>query len=246
MNIIRKWKRFAAAGCRHGDLACAEATRIVTEHVLSTGAEYYDLGDAIDFASLRSKAVGTPDECVDLGADFQSAMDFMRAIRPKVWLQGNHDYRIYQQLKSHRGPVRELARYVVNEIQQVADECGTLIVPYHAKKGWHRIGDLWLCHGYKAAQMALRDHVLYRGGNVAMAHLHRAHWYRPDSANEHYGACVGTLAQPMKLTYAETKLAISSWGHGLISGEYCEDEAVWNLYPWKCAEGGPEECRFPV
>ena len=69
-NITKKWVKFIAVGCSHGNLIDPKAAAAVFEFKRRFNPQrIFHLGDFCDTAALRSGAKGTPDEGKPINSD---------------------------------------------------------------------------------------------------------------------------------------------------------------------------------
>jgi hypothetical protein len=236
-----------ATGCLHSTHACAEYQRNVRAFRKDFRPDdYTELGDLLETTALRAGARGTKDESEPLEPDVNKALAWLQEMRPKRWMLGNHDDRIYQ-LRDHPSAiVAELSRRLVADMEAAAEKVKCRIYPYDIERGWAKVGGMYVGHGYMYNVNALRDHVEMLGGNVVMAHLHVAHTFRARNHGGHWGVCVGTGGDPRTMAYARRRRQTLAWNHGIAYGEFCDDESTMHLLQWNCAHGGTEAPRWLI
>jgi len=248
LNINKKWKKFLVTGCLHSTYACEPYKNNVREFKSRFQPDIHvEAGDVIDFTAIRSGAKGTKDEAVPLVTDLQGGLDWLKEMRPDVWLLGNHCVRPYELLSHPNSTLATLASYIVKDMQDTAKEIHAKIVPYDVEDGWYALNDETLVgHGYMYNMNALRDHVEMAGKNVIMSHLHHPHEHSGRSLKSPWGMCVGIGANPKLMNYARRRRNTLTWAHGFAWGEFTDTSTVAHLHKWKCANGEVEECRLPV
>lgn len=238
--ITQKWTRFVAVGCVHSTHACPVALDNVMAFVNDYQPdERIDLGDVHDWAAFRSGAKGTNDESADLAVDFDAGAEWLKRFRPTKRCEGNHDYRIHRFLDDRNAVVRYCAGKVVEAIRAVDAENGTLVKPYHQRKGWWQLGDTGFGHGWMFNEMAIRDHA-ETYGKCVIAHLHVPGMMIGRTKEAPPCWCVGTLADPDKMEYAQMRRNTLRWGHGLVEGEYSDKQCIVRLRTARCNHGEPE------
>jgi hypothetical protein len=197
------------------------------------------LGDLHDYAALRSGASGTADEFSDLELDFDAGIQWLRRYRPTKRVHGNHDHRIYKLLNDPRAKLALLAKAVTLSIQEVDDENETDVKPYHMRRGWFQFGDLLAGHGWMFNEHAVRDHA-ETFGKCVIAHLHVPSMVYGRTAKPTPAWCVGTMADPDRLDYAQTRRNTLRWAHGVVLVEYTDTHAEVQLITATCNHGAPE------
>ena len=184
-------------------------------------------GDCFDLRCLRRKA--DDDERRDsMEADIDAGLDFMRRLKPNVWLRGNHDERLWDLAKQGDGKLRQLAGLLID---RVIDSIGDTveIKPYHKREGVYRIGSLKIIHGYHSGLTAARQAGLI-WGNVAMGHVHRFSTAPIPGLERRNGRTVGCMCKPdmdYNRASANTLDHENGWLYGLVwpNGDYLAYEA---------------------
>jgi len=229
MNINRKWKRFIALGCNHGNLADQSALKEVLAFKERWKPDTtMHLGDCYDLAALRTGAKGTSDESVSIMDDFNAGTSFLRDLRPNYFFLGNHSSRLYKLQNHHNAIISHCAGQVIGDINDLAKDLKFKIIPYDIDMGWRKFGDCDFGHGYMFNMAAIRDHAEMRGKCV-IAHLHRV-GQEPGRRSDHpVGYCVGALCDISRMDYAKTQRSRTAWSQGFAWGEYCDTETVVRL-----------------
>lgn len=226
MTPTRSWKRFLAVSCSHGHLADPTAIEAVLKFRKEWKPHFTaHLGDFLDLAALRSGAKASPDEAESLFDDFKAGFDFLRELRPNQIFFGNHEHRITNLAQHHNAVLSFACGKALGEIGDLAVKLKAEVVPYDIEKGWRRLGDTLLGHGYMFSSHALTDHAT-TFGKCIIGHLHivgQAVGFRPGAPQAY---CVGTLANIPGMGYARTRKATLRWSQGFAFGEYCDDETV--------------------
>lgn len=239
-NINQRWHKAVLTGCPHGNFACP----VAQDNVMAIVEDFRPdvrvcLGDLLDLAALRSGAHGTADEHASLEDDYNSGVEWLRRYRPTHRCHGNHDHRIYKLLNDRRAVLSRLAQLVVADIEAVDAENHTEVRPYHMRRGWFQFGDTLAGHGWMYNEQALRDHA-ETFGKCVIAHLHVPHMSSGRTLKPTPAWCVGTLADPDRLDYAQTRRNTLRWAHGLVQLEYTETQCEVRLITATCNHGEPE------
>ena len=225
MNPIRKWKKFLAVGCSHGDMIDPSARAAVLQFQKQWKPDTtIHLGDALDMTAFRAGAKGTSDEAAPIPPDLDAGVSFIRDLKPNVYLMGNHEDRLWKLRNHPNAIVSMLSTTIVGRIQ---DECSKLkckIIPY-GFKSYYELGDWKFFHGWFFNEQAARDHA-EAFGNCIFAHTHRAAYAKARNNQNSTGICVGTLMDIARAEYAKNRRATMGWSQGFAWGEYSDDRAV--------------------
>ena len=227
-NINRSWKRLLAVGCSHGHLANPQAQATVLKFKRSWRPQVtFELGDFLDTTAFRAGAQGTPDEGTPIAPDYDAGIKWLRRLEATHVCFGNHEDRLFRLRNSPNAIVAHCAGVVLEGIYGVLDDLGAKSRIYDMEQGWFKLGDTLFGHGYMFNEMALRDHA-ETFGRCVIAHLHKPGVMTGRRLDHPTGYCVGTLSDIPAMSYAKTKRARLSWGHGLVYGEYCDNETrLW-------------------
>ena len=167
---MKNAQRWIAAFDNHGDMCDRRAVELFFDfkrrwkpHTSIHG------GDCFDFRALRRKA--SDEERRDgIGQDIADGCEFLRRMKPDVWLMGNHDARLTDVLG---GDDRKLADLVSPIWDDVTEAAGAAVVkPYDKCKGRHWQGDLLLMHGMHHGLHAAAQAVNDFKANVLFGHIH--------------------------------------------------------------------------
>lgn len=240
---MAKWKRFIAVCCSHGWAVDHESVEAVLKFKKAFGAkEVIHMGDAFDMTAYRSNARGHSDEYADIDADWSAGVNLLERLGTTVFMCGNHEHRIYRLQSAGSSIVAHHAHDAVKQLEKQVKRMKAKFYPYDIKKGFHRIGDLHLCHGYKHSLNAVKWHAEYVGGNVAMGHIHTAEDREFEGLGNRRGFAVGMLADDEKLGYADTWPTRSRWTNAFLWGEYNDKYCIANL----CRKHGKAGWRLPI
>ena len=243
MNITRKWRKLMAVGCSHGGLIDKESAQAVLKFKeIWKPEKTIHLGDFIDTAAFRAGAKGTKDESEPIGPDIDSGLSFLKALRPTLIFNGNHEARLWRLAQHHNAIIRELSGDLIMKIRTRAAICRAEYVEDWSIRSWRKIGNYKFGHGYLYSENFLRD-TAEAHGNCVVAHAHRcgsANGRRDDAAT---AFCVGTLANIPVMDYASARRSTLAWSAGFVWGEYTDDRAVIWLHR---QPQGEKEWRLPI
>jgi hypothetical protein len=227
--IVQKWRRFMALGCTHGDLA--DPSRL--DEAIAFRDRFqpeikFDLGDVADTRAFRSGARGSKDGASDPVPDRNAAAGWIRRYEPTHLTWGNHDWRLVEWQNHPDAVVAFAASLIWEELQKAVREVHAKTRPYHIEKGWFKMGGVHWGHGWMFNQNAVRDHAEMVGGRVVIAHLHTPEQVPGRVIGAGSSACVGTLSDVDKMTYADRNRSKTRWGAGIAFGEISErDTRLW-------------------
>lgn len=225
MNITKRWKRFLACGCSHGELADPKALAAVLRFKAEWKPEFTaHLGDAIDCTAFRSGAKGGKDEAAAVPPDVFAGIEFLESLRPQVYLFGNHEDRLVNLSTHFNAIVAGYASCILDEIRASSKKIKCQIVPYDYKS-FYQLGSFKLIHGTIYTENAARDHAEV-WGNVIHAHNHRASMQTGRRTDNPIGVSVGALMDVRKAGYAKNRKSTYAWSAGFAFGEYTERQTV--------------------
>ncbi len=247
MHITNKWERVLAIGCSHGDKANPEAIKAVLTFAERWKPKHrIHLGDAYDTAAFRTGArpnSGDNDEAAPVAPDIAAGQSFLRAFRPTVFCMGNHEHRTVKLCHHYNQVISVAANAVLESMLLPLKRTNCVVIPYTIHdSGWYKLGGYRWGHGHVFGENYLRD-TAESWGNSVVAHAHRpgvAKARRSDNATA-FG--VGTLADIPALEYASGRRSTLSWGHGMVFGEVCGDQAQLCLWEWP---QGTKDFRLPI
>jgi len=211
MTPVKKWKKWMAVGCSHGELICPESRRAVLEFSKKFRPDFRaHLGDFIDLAAMRggvSSDVDSKDRARNIAQDVSEGISFLYEFSPNVIMLGNHEARLNRMADSPNAVHAHAAMTVLNELGDCAKKLKAKIYPYHNSKGVHRLGDLNLVHGYSCNVSAIRDHA------------------RIDSPT---GYCLGAICN-LDMEYSSSRRASLAHSAGFAWGYYTDNSTSVNL-----------------
>ena len=224
-----KWKRWFACGCSHGDLADPEALKAILRFRNHWNPETcIHLGDAFDTTAFRAGARGTKDEAAPVQPDLLSGIAFLKALRPDVFLCGNHEDRLWNLMEHPNAIVSALATDIVHDIEFTCRKLKCRVVPYNYK-AFVRLGDTKFLHGYLFNEQCCRDHA-EAFGSCVFAHAHRAGQAYGRRWDNPLGTCVGTLMRISAATYAKARRSTLAWSQGFAWGYYSDTRTITWLH----------------
>lgn len=226
--VVKKWKKFLVCGCSHGSLADPKALDAIVKFRKDFKPDtVVHLGDVFDSTAFRTGAKGNKDEAADIDFDVFSGLDFLERLQPHVVFIGNHEDRIWKLQDSPKAIEQKVARDLVRHITKFIrkDLRARFIDHYVITESWAWLGPFKLGHGWMFNESAIRDHA-DMAGSCMIAHLHRAGVERGRILGGATGICVGMLADPNKLSYADRQRAKTKWTQGWVYGEYAGDMLV--------------------
>ena len=216
---------FIAFGDAHGDMAHSESIEALERHIAALKPKHrICLGDMFDFRALRMGIRNNESDAYDdLVSDTTAGYMMLDRLRPTVFLNGNHEYRLYRTAtEGPSGIVRQHATEGVEKLEKYLRKMGCRVYPYHYEQGVHTINQIAFTHGYTANQSSVKQHAeIYSpcpGGAVIMGHLHRieaVNAIRHGGAKGYSGGC---LADIPRLTYAAQRPATMRWENGWLYG----------------------------
>ena len=230
-----------AVGCSHGNRANQDAlAAVLLFRDLYKPDEVIHLGDAYDLASLRAGAMTNPaesDAADDYLDDIERGRDFLDALRPTVYILGNHDQRAIKFMHHHNTVVRGFAEAIWSKmIEPIERHCRVKIL-YHdvLPRSWYKLGGFSWGHGLLYSENFLRD-TAETWGNTVVAHAHRAGMATGRRNDNPVCLSPGTLADAPCMDYALRRRGTLAWSHGIVFGEYTDDSAQLYVHQWKQGE----------
>lgn len=211
------WKRFMALGCSHGNFADPEAIAAVLKFKKDFKPHrVIHLGDFIDLSAFMG---GTDGEGEKVRPDLDAGLDFLRDLEPTDVLSGNHEDRLWRDLKS-RNELRVLAaETAIEEIETTVLKLHAQLYPYSGVWQRMQIANYMFTHGTVYGENAPRD-MAEMYGNVIFAHTHKTGQMTGRRIDCPQGISVGTLTRKGAMDYAKNRRATLSWSQGIVYGEY--------------------------
>ena len=239
MTPIKKWKKWMAVGCSHGDQLDPSAHKaVLTFKERWKPDTTFHLGDFLDLAAFRAGAVNDPnssDRAASVSDDLSAGIDFLEELRPQHILFGNHEARLYKLAASPNALAAHASTLTIQAIEQTAKKLKARLYPYHIRS-YAELGGTKFLHGYMFNVQAIRDHA-ETYGNCIIAHLHRVGSERARTLDGATGHCTGMLAR-FDMEYASARRATLAWSQGFAYGHYTDNSLTVNLcerksgHPW--------------
>ena len=212
-----------ALGCSHGIYADPKTIK----KVLKFKEEFkphttIHLGDFVDMSAFMSSADGGGD---DVKPDLDGGIEFLQLLEPDIVLAGNHEARLWRDIRSN-SPIRvQAAESVIDEIETTCFKLGAQFIPYNGVFQMHKLGNFTFTHGTIYNENACRD-MAETYGNVIFAHTHKVCQQYGRRIDNPIGISVGTLTRRGAMEYANTRRSTLAWSQGLVYGEYNDNELI--------------------
>ena len=221
-------KKIFAVGCSHGICADPKALAAVLKFKASFKPDItIHLGDAIDVTALRSGAAGSQDESRPLEPDVDGGIEFLEALRPNIFMWGNHEDRLTR-LQEHRNAIVSYAAHqITNALNDTCRKIRCRVVPYTGINQGIFFGGVRYMHGVMYSENAVRDHA-ETFGSVVFAHTHRAGMAVGRRSDSPTGFCVGTLTNRDNMDYAKSRRSTLGWSQGFVWGYFNDKQSqLW-------------------
>lgn len=192
------------------------------------------LGDMLDTACLSrftKESVATLQAEYDAVDQFCSAVNDAAPQAKRVWIQGNHEQRMFRPEHSPLAAVLDYRRHI-----RAARKWKH--IPYiYSREHVFRLGPVTFHHGFSCSDSGIKREVINLGhpnGLVISGHTHRPHDVVPVAFGSarvpFWYANPGTFIAPQQ-SYTHT-LDTSRWGAGIIVGECETKRAVSPQTEW--------------
>jgi predicted phosphodiesterase len=231
-------KTFLAVGCLHFPTCDMAFFEHVLDRVREVKPDYFiNLGDFIDMDAL-SAFTGRKRP---LSEDFGAARDALKAINEaagdakKVYLQGNHEERLWRSDNDHLTRALDYGDW--------PEMRGWKHIPYvNGPQGRFNLGQVVFAHGFAVGVGGCKKEAHYatnQCGLYVSAHTHRphpVHEYRFGqtlSGKYHVNVGTGIDEEEVKLGYMKTK-ASNEWGSALVTGWSNTKRVVDTRCNWGC------------
>lgn len=197
---MAKPERFIAVADNHGDMIDPETEAAIHAFIREFKPTVRaHLGDAFDFRCLRRGA--SEDELAEsLTDDWDQGSEFLRKFfeggTKNLYLNGNHDQRIFKLADSSKGLAREYAKEGVARFEQLLKRCRVQShLPYDSRLGVLRLGNLKMVHGYSVG-VGAASRMARAYGNVIFGHNHTVEVAAVDSDEGPKEArCIGCVCK---------------------------------------------------
>jgi hypothetical protein len=235
MNPIRKWNRFAAVGCSHGNHIDPVAKDSVIDFAKSFKPhKFIHLGDFLDMEAFMGGGNGQGEP---VAPDIEAGLQFLEEANFNVILGGNHEARLWELQHSNNEIVAECSTRIIKDIEGTAKKLNAELIPYTGIFQEYRLGDGLFTHGTIYNENCCRDMAeMYckNGVRVTMfAHWHRVGYAKGRRDDNPTGICVGTLTKrgtSCNMSYSHRRRSSMAWSQGIVYGEYSEDTIIPFVY----------------
>ena len=227
-NINRTWRRVFFVADPHGNLQ--DPARVDEAWAIMHDFQPHrkvNLGDTWEFTALRRGASDSELNC-DLQSDLEAGIDFLHRFEFDDVFEGNHCKRIRYLMRKPDGRLALLASIVYERMMQAVRDIGAEWIPFNSKTGQRKIGAHLCMHGYAHGINAIdRQRNAYRMP-VIVGDGHKSQML-PGKYGSSPSYMVGALLDFSKVEYDENTLAGVDRSHGILLGEYCEDDSRLTL-----------------
>lgn len=223
-HIGKRPVRFMAVGCNHGRYIDPKAREEVLRYRAEAKPELVvHLGDSIDMTAFMAKGRGIgKDSNEPLAPDIDGGVDFLRDLRPNVFLLGNHEVRAWSLRDDGNAVIAYAAQKAVESIEKACKDLKIRLIEYDGVYQTYKRGNITFTHGTIYNEMSTRDMAEMYGGIVVHAHTHKAMQMNGRTIPASAGYCTGTLTRRGDLAYANNRRATLSWSQGCVIGEIYE------------------------
>jgi 3',5'-cyclic AMP phosphodiesterase CpdA len=168
-------KRFVIAADPHGDQQDETTRRALFAFIKDFKPEIrIHAGDAWDFRNLR-KGASDDEKAHSLEDDWTAGSEWLREFfdggKQNHFLRGNHDERLWRFAESSTGLIRDYAHDGIKRVESIVKKARANMLPYDARLGVLRLGNLKTVHGYFSGVGAARRHG-FTYGNCLFGHVH--------------------------------------------------------------------------
>lgn len=228
MHYIRKWKRWVAVSCSHGDRIHPAARYEVLTWLHNYKPHLtMHLGDFVDTTAFL--AGGNTTEDAPIAPDLEAGIEFLREFHVgdirHTWC-GNHEDRLWRYLNDRREMVRYSAQCCIEALTKAAVNIRSSLFLYDPRSMWKRVGNTLFGHGTIFNENAARDLAEQLGENVVFGHTHKVAIQPARSGRNVTGYNIGWLGDRNSMGYAKTRRATSAWQNAFAYGEYTDDETT--------------------
>lgn len=222
-------ERGIAIGDNHGSLGDILATKELFAFMREFKPVHrIHLGDCWDWYAIRSRA-NENERAGGIQADTAAGKRFLEKFQPTVFLNGNHEARLYHLFERSTGIVAEYAEACLNDVKKMICRWAGVVLPYHVRRGVYKLGDVSFVHGFSIGVNAARDHALWFG-NCVMGHLHRCEVRRARRSDGATCYVAGGCYHEDDLTYAHERTTLLEWQQGAVCFEYNTKTGAMRLW----------------
>ena len=149
------------------------------------------LGDFIDLSAHMGGSNGEGDK---IQPDVDGGVDFLKKLRPNVVEIGNHEARLWKDIRSSNELRVRAAEASILEIETTCLKLNALLIPYTGVWQFYQLANYKFTHGTIYNENSCRDMAgVY--GNVIFAHTHKASQQAGRTYHPSMGISVGTLTR---------------------------------------------------
>lgn len=222
--------KFVFATDVHGDMQSKSAVKTLLEFCGDFKPDVKVFGgDLWDFRALR-KGASEDEKRESMSKDYNAGLEFIKRFKPKYFLRGNHDERLWELAESDRGVISDYAMSCVVEIGDVLKKMDCKMLPYHKRDGVLRLGSLKLLHGFFCGVNSARQHALVYG-SCLFGHVHNVDQHSIAGLERRTARAIGALCS-LDMSYAartpSTLRQSNGFAFGVISkktGRYFVSQA---------------------
>lgn len=218
------WIPYVIVGDNHGDMIDPKARKAFLSFCDDFKPKLrVHLGDAIDLRAWR-RGASSADQADSMQADYDAGIQFLRDMQADVWLLGNHDHRLWITAKDGRGPMRDYANQIIDDIADITAEMGCRVIPWGVRQGVYELGKVHaggyrLVHGYKAGITAtqMEARTWFR---AIHAHTHTVGTFVAptyDNSEAHGIGCICRLDHEYSLGNEASLRQEHGWGYGHVN-----------------------------
>jgi predicted phosphodiesterase len=223
-------RRFVVVSDSHGEHENGAVSDVLHQFIGNFKPEIrVHLGDAFDFAWLRTKA-SVEEQRDDIHDDLVMGCAFMRRYKPTHVVWGNHDYRLFRHMTSSNGPMAHLCGVIHDRVMDALPP-GCVQVPY-GKRGVLDLGPLRMVHGVNHGVGALRQTLNFYGGagrTVVMGHVHRVETVshaHVDGGEGHVCPSICHVDLEYNIGSPATLAQRNGWMYGTVGDKEC---SIWHV-----------------
>ena len=221
MTAKKRWTKWLYLPDPHGHHVCRKSWAVARAFYADYQPDRVIYGgDVFDLSPIR-KGASKEEQAQSMQPDFDEGMQLFRDIPPTDFIQGNHDYRAWQESKNGTGAVADFCRHLTGRIEAWAKAEGVTIYPYRANVFCPLGSRLKAMHG-NVCNMHAAKSLAESYGCIVAGHTHRIDYHKAKSIDQREAWTVGCLSEIWQ-TYNETRAGTLQHRHGFAFGEYAGD-----------------------
>lgn len=228
---MKQWTKFIFATDVHGDEQDEGAVQVFHEFCEAWDSKRRAIrvmgGDLFDFRSIR-RGASVEEQAESMRYDVDAGMMFLEKFRPRHFLRGNHDERLWEAAETATGVKQDYAIRGCEDIERKLRRIRCEMLPYHKRDGVLRLGHLKMLHGFHSGVYAARQHGLVYGACL-FGHIHCIQEHALPGLERRVARAVGALCKldmPYNARHVNTLRQAHGWAYGLIN-EKTGDYKVW-------------------